>query len=99
MFVITGPGSPSITTNVVMAIEQHVEWIGRCLDYMRAKHRSTIEADDGAQEDWVEHVRTIAAGTLFPTAKSWYMGANIPGKPRVFLPFIGGLGNLHANLR
>jgi cyclohexanone monooxygenase len=59
---------------------------------MRAKHRSTIEADDGAQEDWVEHVRTIAAGTLFPTAKSWYMGANIPGKPRVFLPFIGGLG-------
>jgi cyclohexanone monooxygenase len=92
MFVITGPGSPSITTNVVMAIEQHVEWIGRCLNYMRAKHRSTIEADDGAQEDWVEHVRTIAAGTLFPTAKSWYMGANIPGKPRVFLPFIGGLG-------
>lgn len=93
LFIVTGPGSPSITTNVVMAIEQHAEWIGRCIERLDRSHHLTIEAQAEAQEDWVQHVRDVAAGTLFPKAKSWYMGANIPGKPRVFLPYIGGLGN------
>lgn len=93
LFIVTGPGSPSITTNVVMAVEQHVEWIGRCLEKLQDKPDTLIEAERDAQEDWVQHVRDVAAGTLFPKAKSWYMGANIPGKPRVFLPYIGGLGN------
>ena len=93
LFIVTGPGSPSITTNVVMAIEQHVEWIGRCIAKLQATPESAIEARRDTQEDWVQHVRDVAAGTLFPKANSWYMGANIPGKPRVFLPYIGGLGN------
>ena len=93
LFIVTGPGSPSITTNVVMAIEQHVEWIGTCIENMTGSRKFVIEADNDAQEHWVQHVRDVAAGTLFPKAKSWYMGANIPGKPRVFLPYIGGLGN------
>ena len=93
LFIVTGPGSPSIATNVVMAIEQHVEWIGRCVTDLKSKPDVMIEARSDAQENWVQHVRDVAAGTLFPKAKSWYMGANIPGKPQVFLPYIGGLGN------
>lgn len=92
LFTITGPGSPSILTNVVMSIEQHVEWIDACLASIAQRGAKTIEADQQAQDDWVAHVADVAAGTLFVNAKSWYMGANIPGKPRVFLPYIGGLG-------
>lgn len=92
LFTITGPGSPSILTNVVMSIEQHVEWIDECLASIAERGAETIEADPQAQDDWVAHVADVAAGTLFVNAKSWYMGANIPGKPRVFLPYIGGLG-------
>ena len=92
MFTITGPGSPSILTNVVMAIEQHVDWVGDCLAYMARHAAATIEAEPKAEEDWVNHVREVAEATLHVQANSWYMGANIPGKPRVMLPYVGGLG-------
>jgi cyclohexanone monooxygenase len=92
LFTLTGPGSPSILTNVVMAIEQHVEWVADCLDYMERENVALIEADEQAEQDWVAHVSEVANGTLHVQANSWYMGANIPGKPRVFLPYVGGLG-------
>ena len=92
LFTINGPGSPSILTNVVMAIEQHVEWIADCLEYMAREDVALIEAETQAEQDWVAHVSEVANGTLHVQANSWYMGANIPGKPRVFLPYVGGLG-------
>jgi cyclohexanone monooxygenase len=92
LFTITGPGSPSILTNVVMAIEQHVDWVGDCLANMASHAATTIEAEPKAEEDWVNHVREVAEATLHVQANSWYMGANIPGKPRVMLPYVGGLG-------
>jgi cyclohexanone monooxygenase len=93
LFTVTGPGSPSILTNVVMAIEQHVEWIAGCITEMRSNDQTRIDADPDAQEQWVAHVREIAEATLFTRTASWYMGANIPGKPRVFLPYVGGFQN------
>lgn len=92
LFFITGPGSPSILTNVVVSIEQHVDWIARCLLHMQSTKQQKIEAQAPAQEAWVQKVNDLAKDTLFPSASSWYMGANVPGKPRVFLPFLGGLG-------
>ena len=92
LFTITGPGSPGVVTNVPVAIEQHVEWIADVLSYMRDNCMDTIEATEAAATEWTSHVQEVADATLFPTADSWYMGANIPGKPRVFLPYIGGLG-------
>jgi cyclohexanone monooxygenase len=89
MFVITGPGSPSVLSNMINSIEQHVEWIIRCLGEMREADRTRIEADEAAQDTWVAHVAAVADKTLFPRAASWYMGANIAGKPRVFMPYIG----------
>ena len=88
-FLITGPGSPSVLSNMINSIEQHVEWIQGCLAYMREQGLTRIEADGETQEAWVAHVRRVADKTLFPRAASWYMGANIPGKPRVFMPYIG----------
>jgi cyclohexanone monooxygenase len=93
LFFITGPGSPSVLTNVVVAIEQHVDWIARCLQRMQAQGTRVAEPLAAAEEEWVEHVNEVASKTLFPTTKSWYMGANIPGKPQVFLPYVGGFGN------
>ena len=92
LFTVNGPGSPSILTNVVMAIEQHVEFIADCLTHLQKEHASTIDADATAEDDWVAHVSEVASGTLHVQANSWYMGANIPGKPRVMLPYVGGLG-------
>jgi cyclohexanone monooxygenase len=74
---------------MINSIEQHVEWIAGCIAYLREKGLTRIEADQAAQEAWVAHVRAVADKTLFPRAASWYMGANIPGKPRVFMPYIG----------
>ena len=91
LFTITGPGSPGVVTNVPVAIEQHVEWIAGLLGHAREAGHVRIEADPGAAGEWTEHVQDVANTTLYPTADSWYMGANIPGKPRVFLPYIGGL--------
>ncbi len=89
LFTITGPGSPSVLTNMLPTIEQHVEWIADCLSYLRARGLKRIEATPEAQDGWVAHVNEIAGRTLFPTCNSWYLGANVPGKPRVFMPYIG----------
>jgi cation diffusion facilitator CzcD-associated flavoprotein CzcO len=93
LFTITGPGSPSIIANVIFSIDQHVDWIGDCIGRLRERSIDSIEATEAAQDAWVRHVREVANATLFPKADSWYVGANIPGKPRVFLPYVGGLGN------
>src|SRR4051812_49153113 len=92
LFIITGPGSPSVLPNMIVSIEQHVEWIADCLAYIRDRGLDTIEADKGAEDKWVAHVNEVAYTTLYPQANSWYMGANIPGKPRIFMPYIGGVG-------
>ncbi len=90
MFVITGPGSPSVLANMVLACEQHVEWISNLMQYARDKGVTTIEADSTAQETWAAHVTESANNTLYVQANSWYLGANVPGKPRVFLPYVNG---------
>jgi cation diffusion facilitator CzcD-associated flavoprotein CzcO len=92
MFVVTGPGSPSVLSNMVVSIEQHVDWIADCIDYARARELDRVEATAEAEDGWVEHVNEIADETLYPLANSWYLGANIPGKPRVFMPYVGGVG-------
>ncbi len=89
LFTITGPGSPSVLTNMMVSIQQHVEWIGGCITYLREHGHRTIEAEEQAQENWVEYVNVIAGFTLFPTCNSWYLGANVPGKTRVFMPLPG----------
>jgi cation diffusion facilitator CzcD-associated flavoprotein CzcO/acetyl esterase/lipase len=91
LFMVTGPGSPSVLANMAVAIEQHVEWVSDCLERQRADGFDTIEPTDTAVDGWVEHVNRFADLTLMPLANSWYMGANVPGKPRVFLPYPGGV--------
>jgi cation diffusion facilitator CzcD-associated flavoprotein CzcO len=92
MFMITGPGSPSVLSNMIVSIEQHVDWISDCLSYLTSRRLDCIEPTLSAENAWVEHVNEVAHTTLYPSAASWYMGANIPGKPRVFMPYIGGVG-------
>jgi cyclohexanone monooxygenase len=92
LFIITGPGSPSVLSNMIVSIEQHVDWIADCLVHLRKRGLATMEASREAEERWVAHVNEVAHGTLYPQASSWYMGANIPGKPRIFMPYIGGVG-------
>jgi cation diffusion facilitator CzcD-associated flavoprotein CzcO len=92
LFTITGPGSPSVLSNMVVSIEQHVEWVTDCIGHLRAGGFAAIEATPEAEAGWVQHVAEVGAMTLFPVADSWYMGANVPGKPRVFLPYLGGVG-------
>src|SRR5712675_2441064 len=92
LFIITGPGSPSVLSNMIVSIEQHVDWISDCLAEMGKQDLGCIEPTAEAEEAWVAHVNEVAHRTLYPKAASWYMGANIPGKPRVFLPYIGGVG-------
>ena len=91
LFTITGPGSPSVLMNMPVAIEQHVEWIADCIEYLEKNNLKRIEAQDDAQEEWVKHVSEVADETLFPQASSWYVGANVPGKTRVFMPYVGGM--------
>lgn len=91
MFIVTGPGSPSVKSNMVTSIEQHVEWIADCIADLRDRGVVTIEATEDAQAAWVRHVNEIADGTLYPRAASWYSGSNIPGKPRVFMPYVAGI--------
>lgn len=92
LFTITGPGSPSVLSNMLVSIEQHVEWISDCIEYLDERRIATIEATPKAQEDWVAHVNEVGDTTLYPQTASWYMGANIPGKTRVFMPYVGGVG-------
>jgi cyclohexanone monooxygenase len=92
LFMITGPGSPSVKSQMIVSIEQHVDWIARCLDDLRTQGLARIEPTADAEVAWVAHVNQVADSTLYPRANSWYVGANIPGKPRVFMPYVGGVG-------
>lgn len=92
LFTITGPGSPSVLSNMLISIEQHVDFISDCLEYLRERGLGTVEATPEAQERWVDHCREMGERTLYPLANSWYMGANIEGKPRVFMPYVAGVG-------
>ncbi len=89
LFTVTGPGSPSVLTNMVVSIEHHVGWISDAIAHLDAVGASTIEAERDAQDQWVGFVNEVASFTLFPTCGSWYLGANVPGKPRVFMPLPG----------
>ncbi|MCY4516585.1 MAG: NAD(P)/FAD-dependent oxidoreductase [Acidimicrobiaceae bacterium] len=89
MFTVSGPGSPSVLTNMIPSIEQHVDWIARCLVDLRERSTTVIEAEPDAEAYWVDHVNAVADLTLYPTCNSWYLGANIPGKTRVFMPLPG----------
>jgi len=91
LFVITAPGSPSVLTNMIPTIEQHVEWIAGCLGYLADRGYTQIAAQQEAQERWVDHCNETAERSLRISCNSWYVGANIPGKPRVFMPYIGGM--------
>ena len=93
LFTITGPGSPSVLTNMVVSIEQHVEWITECLEYMRSQGLRAIEAQVEAQSAWVDHAASLVAGTVrnSDACNSWYLGANVPGKRRIHMPYVGGL--------
>ena len=98
LFTVTGPGSPSVLCNMLVAIEQHVNWIGDCMAYVRANGVRTIEPRPESETAWVAHVNEVAAGTMFtaPTCNSWYLGANVPGKARIFMPYVGGYPRYRA---
>ena len=90
LFTITGPGSPSVLTNMLPSIEQHVDWIADCLVFLRDRRLAQIEPTPEAENEWVAHVNEVAGTNLRSTCSSWYVGANVAGKPRVFMPYIGG---------
>jgi cyclohexanone monooxygenase len=92
MFTLTGPGSPAVLCNMFLAIEQHVDWVGRLLSTLKEQGLDVVEATAEAEEEWTAHVDEAADGTLYKHANSWYVGSNVPGKPRVFLPYAGGVG-------
>ena len=93
LFTVTGPGSPSVLSNMMTSIEQHVEWIADCIQHMETHDLATIDANTEAEDKWMQHVTEIADDTLFFQSNTWYVGANIPGKPRVIYPYVGGVGN------
>ena len=92
LFVVTGPGSPSVLSNMVVSIEQHVDWIADAIAHVEERGLETIEPTEEAEDGWVEHVAEVGNATLFPRADSWYLGSNIPGKPRVLIAYLGGVG-------
>lgn len=96
LFIVAGPGSPSVLSNVVVSIEQHVDWLTDCIAHLRERGLRTIEATASAQDAWVAHVNEVADTTVYPLANSWYVGANVPGKPRVFMPYVGGVNAYRA---
>ena len=91
LFMITGPQSPGVKTQMILSCEQHVNWIADCIQYLRDHGLTRIEAEQNAENAWVQHNNEVADRTLYPLANSWYVGANIPGKPRVFMPYVGGV--------
>jgi cyclohexanone monooxygenase len=97
LFMVTGPGSPSVLSNVVVSIEQHVDFISDCIAALSERGHTRIEAQAQAQQAWTEHVGAVASQSLLAGAASWYTGANIPGKPRVFMPYMGGVGAFRAH--
>ncbi len=98
LFTVTGPGSPSVLCNMLVAIEQHVNWIAECIDYLRTHDVGSIEPLRTSEVEWVAHVNEVAEGTMYtaPSCNSWYLGANIPGKPRIFMPYVGGYPRYRA---
>jgi cation diffusion facilitator CzcD-associated flavoprotein CzcO len=92
LFTVTGPLSPSVLSNMMISIEQHVEWITDCIAHLRSNGLTEIDTTTEVEDGWTEHVAEVASETLHPQAASWYMGANVPGKPRVFMPYLAGLG-------
>ena len=92
LFTVTGPGSPSVLTNMMVAIEQHVEWISDCINFLSKSNLNEVEADELFQIEWMNHIEEVAKNTLRYTCNSWYVGANVPGKKRVFMPYAGGFG-------
>lgn len=94
LFTVTGPGSPSVLSNVLVSIEQHVDWIADCLTHLDASGARTIEPEPCAEEAWIEHVNEVAEHTMYtaPSCNSWYLGSNVPGKRRIFMPYVGGVG-------
>ena len=98
-FIDRRPGSPSVLSSMIVSIEQHVDYIADIILKMRAEGRRTVEATPAAQAEWVAHVNELASGDVMkthPSCSSWYLGANIPGKTRVFMPYIGGVGKYRA---
>jgi cyclohexanone monooxygenase len=93
LFMVTGPGSPSVKGNMLNSLEQHVDFVTDSIAHVRDNALVAMEPERAAEDEWVDHVQETANRTLFPRANSWYMGANIPGKPRLFMPYIGGVGN------
>ena len=91
LFMITGPQSPGVKSQMILACEHHVDWIADCMKYLRDHGFSRIAAEEEAEDAWVRHNNEVADRTLYPLANSWYVGANIPGKPRVFMPYVGGV--------
>ena len=91
LFTISGPGSPSVLTNMIVSIEQHVNWTTRCILHMRMNEMNYIEPVLSAEDAWVKHTNEVSEMTLYPSCNSWYLGANVPGKPRVFMPYVAGL--------
>jgi cyclohexanone monooxygenase len=91
LFTVTGPSSPSVLSNVIVSIEQHVDWIVDCLVMLQQRGARGIEATEEAADTWARHVAEVGGQTLYTEADSWYMGANVPGKPRVLLAYMGGV--------
>ncbi len=89
LFLITGPGSPSVLSNMLPSIEHHVNWIAECIEHMQRHQKSVIDAQLAAEDEWVEHVNEVADASIYPRCNSWYLGANVPGKSRVFMPYLG----------
>ncbi|MFF0492110.1 flavin-containing monooxygenase [Nocardia sp. NPDC004068] len=96
LFTITGPGSPAVLSNMMVSIEQHVDWIADAIATLRAEGVTTIEAEPDAEQEWTRHVGEVGDMTLYPKVDSWYVGSNVPGKPRVMYAYIGGVGAYRA---
>ena len=96
LFMITGPQSPSVLSNMVVSIEQHVDWITNCLRHMRERGVDVVEPLPDAEMHWVTHHNEVANATLVPTTNSWWVGSNVPGKLRRIYPYLGGVGNYRA---
>jgi cyclohexanone monooxygenase len=96
LFMVTGPQSPGVKSQMILSIEQHVDFISGVLRHMQGKRQTRVEPTQEAEDAWVQHNNDVANATLYPKANSWYMGANIPGKPRIFMPYVGGVHNYYA---
>lgn len=98
LFMITGPQSPGVKSQMILSIQVHVDFMVKGLEHLAKTGTSRLEASSAAQAAWVQHNNEVADATLYPLANSWYMGSNIPGKPRVFMPYVGGVKNYQAKL-